>query len=103
MYSRSYACPFVSTARQVLTQEQVPYREIYIDQDASARDLVLAWTGFLSVPTLIIAQPGENMPLDKPQPLAPGVSPRGIDRGSMITEPSASQFAAWLQKHGLIT
>jgi GrpB-like predicted nucleotidyltransferase (UPF0157 family)/glutaredoxin len=102
MYSRSYACPFVSTARQVLQQRNIPYREIYIDHDAGARDQVLAWTGFLSVPTLIVAHPGEILPLAEPQSLAPGTSPRGIDRGAMITEPSARQFEAWLQKHGFI-
>jgi glutaredoxin len=102
MYSRSYACPFVTTARQVLAQWQIPYREIYIDQDPAARENVLAWTGFLSVPTLIVAQPGDTLPLEAPQPLPKGASPRGIDRGAMITEPSARQFEDWLRKHGFI-
>ena len=102
MYSRSYACPFVTTAKQVLQQKNIPYREIFIDQDPQARQQVLTWTGFLSVPTLIIAHPGENLPLEEPKPLAPGSSPRGIDRGPMITEPNASQFEVWLLRNGFV-
>jgi glutaredoxin len=102
MYTRTIGCPYVSVARRVLQQQNIPYREIYIDQDRDARDRVLRWTGFLSVPTLIVTQNGDDLPLEEPAPLPTGSSPRGIDRGAMITEPSAEQFMAWLQKHGLV-
>lgn len=89
-------------AKRVLSDYAVPYREIFIDGDKQARERVLAWTGFLSVPTLIVVQDGEDVPCEAPPPLPKGASPRGIDRGVMITEPSTEQLAAWLLKHGLI-
>jgi len=102
MYSRSTGCPFVTVAKRVLNDYGIAYREIYIDQDAEAKSRVLAWTGFLSVPTLIVAQPGEILPIHEPAFLERGRSPRGIDRGTMITEPSADEFSRWLLKHGFI-
>ena len=102
MYSRSSSCPFVSLAKRVLDDYQVPYREIHIDKDSSARQRVLDWTGFLSVPTLVVARSGEDLPYEPQTPLVTGNSPRGIDRGTMITEPNADDFARWLQRHGFI-
>ncbi len=102
MYSRTVGCPFVSLAKRVLQEHQVAYQEIFIDLDAAAKEHVLAWTGFLSVPTLVVAHPGELLPVKSPAPLDAGASPRGIDRGSIITEPNITQFIEWLQKHGFI-
>lgn len=102
MYSRTYGCPYVTTAKRILQQENIVYREIFIDKDPQARDRVLRWTGFLSVPTLVISENGDGLPIEEPVPLAYGTSPRGIDRGAMITEPSSDEFVAWLRKHGLI-
>ena len=102
MYSRSYSCPFVTLAKRVLNDYHVTYRELYIDQDSEARQRVLDWTGFLSVPTLIVAEAGEVLPLVPPEELQRGYSPRGIDRGSMITEPNADELTTWLHRHGFI-
>jgi glutaredoxin len=102
MYSRTTGCPFISVAKRVLDDYHVPYEEIFIDRDEVARQRVIAWTGFLSVPTLVVAQAGEVLPISPPAPLARGASPRGIDRGSMITEASTSELLAWLSKHGFI-
>jgi glutaredoxin len=102
MYSRTSGCPFVTTAKLVLHEHQIPYREVFIDQDPAARERVLDWTGFLSVPTLIVAPLGEDLPLEIPPPLPKGASPRGIDRGAMITEPNTKQFSEWLRKHGFM-
>jgi len=102
MYSRFSPCPYVRTAKRLLDREGIPYREIYIDEDPAAKQRVIEWTGFQSVPTIILALPGELVPYVPPQPLAPGASPRGIDRGSMITEPSESQLENWLRQHGWI-
>lgn len=103
MYTRTTGCPFVSIAKRVLTEENVAYREIFIDQDPAARDRVKAWTGFLSVPTLVIARVGSDLPIEEPSPLPDGIiSPQGVDRGAMITEPRDNQLRAWLYKHGLI-
>lgn len=102
MYSRSFGCPFVSTAKRVLQHHDVCYREIMIDQDPQAKQRVIDWTGFLSVPTLIVAHQGEDMPFEAVTPLEPGASPRGIDRGAMITEAYESELEDWLRKHGFI-
>ena len=102
MYTRTSGCPFVTVAKRVLNDYAVPYREIFIDKDVEARARVLQWTGFLSVPTLVVAQPGEVMPLEIPEPLPKGESPRGIDRGAMITEPNMEVLAEWLLKHGFV-
>jgi hypothetical protein len=80
----------------------VSYREIHIDRDSAARQRVLDWTGFLSVPTLVVANLGEMLPYETPAPLETGRSPRGIDRGTMITEPASDELAQWLQRHGFI-
>lgn len=102
MYSRTSPCPFVSLAKRVLERENVPYRELYIDQDRTYESRVLEWTGFLSVPTLIIAHPGEDLPIGDPMPLAPGASPRGVDRGPMLTEPGEEQLIEWLRRYDLL-
>jgi glutaredoxin len=102
MYSRSYGCPFVTTAKRVLKDYNVAYREIFIDKDDIAKERVLAWTGFLSVPTMIVANIGEDLPYTDFSPLAKGVSPRGIDRGSMLTEGNSQEVEDWLRKHGFI-
>lgn len=102
MYSRFSPCPYVRSAKRVLERERIPYREIYIDEDPAAKQRVIEWTGFQSVPTIILAQPGEILPYEGPQPLAPGASPKGIDRGTMITEPGEVQLENWLRRHGFM-
>jgi glutaredoxin len=102
MYARSSSCPFVSLAKRVLNDYHVPYREIHIDRDSTARQRVLEWTGFLSVPTLVVARPGEDLPYEPQAALPAGHSPRGINRGTMITEPSMDDLTQWLLQHGFI-
>ncbi len=103
MYSRTSGCPFMTLAKRVLEDYHVPYREIFIDRDTDAMNHVLKWTGFRSVPTLVVARLGEDMPFSDYNTLEAGASPRGIDRGPMITEPNVTQLIAWLNKHGFIT
>ena len=102
MYSRSYGCPFVSLAKRILDDYGVAFREIYIDEDHEARERVLEWAGFLSVPTIIVTAEGSDLPLTPPAHLKVGTSPRGIDRGDMITEPNDVELLAWLQRHDFI-
>lgn len=102
MYSRTSPCPYVRTAKRVLDREGIAYREIHIDTDPDAKQRVIDWTGFQSVPTIIIAAPGEDLPFEAPAPLDPGRSPKGIDRGSMITEPGEATLETWLRKHGFL-
>ena len=102
MYSRTIGCPFVSIAKRILRNHNIPYREIYIDKDKLARERVREWTGFLSVPTIIVTEPGGTLPIATPDPLPAGESPRGIDRNTMITEPRDTELEDWLKKHGFI-
>ena len=103
MYTRTAACPFVSLAKRVLNDYALSYREVFIDKDDGARQRVLEWTGFLAVPTLVVANAGDVLPAEPPALLEKGTSPRGIDRGSMITEPNIDEFTRWLIKHGFIS
>jgi glutaredoxin len=102
VYSRSFGCPYVSAAKQVLDRYSLPYREILINKVPEARRRVVEWTGFESVPTIIAAVEGQDLPCEPPAPLPAGASPRGINRGSMITEPSAAQLEEWLRQHAFI-
>lgn len=102
MYSRTTGCPFITLAKRILKDYGVPYQEIFIDRDLQARQAVQQWTGFLSVPTLVVAQAGSVLPYEEPLPLAVGSSPRGIDRGAMITEPGQEQLLQWLAQHQFI-
>jgi glutaredoxin len=102
MYSRTSGCPFVTLAKRVLADHAQAYEEIFIDANDDARARVLRWTGFLSVPTLVLAADDGVLPPEEPAPLPEGSSPRGIDRGWMITEPNSDELEAWLLRHGLI-
>ena len=103
MYSRTIPCPNSDAARRVLEEHHVPYREIMIDLDPEALSRVEGWTGFQSVPTLVVARPGEVLPLAEPHPLEPGRSPRGVDRGPLITEPDALGLQHWLAAQGFFS
>jgi glutaredoxin len=102
MYSRTTGCPFITVAKRVLDDYALSYYEIFIDKDMEARKRVLEWTGFLSVPTLVVAEAGEVLPYQVPPPLTPGSSPRGINRGSIITEGNIEQLEVWLTQNGFI-
>ena len=102
MYSRTRSCPYVRAAKRVLDREHIPYREIFIDEDPDAEQRVVAWTGYKSVPTIIVARLGEDLPYQAPAPLEPGASPKGIDRGSMITEPGETKLEDWLKTRGFM-
>jgi glutaredoxin len=103
MYTRTAGCPYVTLAKRVLSDYALSYREIFIDKDPDAKQRVLEWTGFLAVPTLVISDNRDGLPAEVPSPLPKGSSPRGIDRGDMITEPSLQQLVAWLEKHQFVS
>ncbi|HEX9116026.1 MAG TPA: glutaredoxin family protein [Anaerolineae bacterium] len=88
--------------QEALDEWHVNYVNIDIKKDKNAASRVRAWTGFESVPTLILADDGSLEPNAKPDPLAPGISPRGVDRGTMLTEPTRKQLRAWLIKNGIV-
>ncbi len=95
-------CPYVRVAKKIVDRHQITCREILINQVPSAKEQVIGWAGFQSIPTIIVANEGQDLPVKAPAPLAPGTSPRGVNRGTMITEPSDQQLIEWLRQHGFI-
>jgi glutaredoxin len=79
VYARTTYCPYLDIARAVLAEYSVAYREIMIDKDETAAKRVVDWTGFRSVPTLLVAERGHDVPFQEPEPIAQGASPRGLD------------------------
>jgi glutaredoxin len=102
MYSRTIPCPDCERARALLQSLAVPYQEVMIDLDPAARGVVENLTGFHAVPTLVVTRPGEAMPFPEPRPLEQGRSPRGLDRGTVITEPDMVSLRRWLTGHGFL-
>lgn len=86
--------------QRALGEWGIPVTYVNIKEDRAAAAKVRAWTGFESVPTLVIAEEDSLEPFEPPAALASGSSPRGIDRGSMLTEATRPQLSTWLAKHG---
>jgi hypothetical protein len=77
----------------------VPFREVNVDQDLILAKRLQEWTNDLSVPTLIVAVPGQDVPYTDFLPPPTDRPLRGYDRGPMITEPNNQQLEDWLYKH----
>ncbi len=88
--------------KRALAEWGVPHTLVDIKADRAAAERLRAWVGFESVPTVLIAEGDSLEPYEPPAPLPPGRSPRGVDRGSMITEISRAELRAWLVRHGLL-
>ena len=101
VYGRTFPCPDLSRAKRFLEANSIQYRQINIDEDEVAGEFVEQWVGHRSVPTIIIANPGETEPITEPMPIPQGRSARSFDRGTMITEPSNDALHAFLERHGL--
>ncbi|GAB4446647.1 MAG: hypothetical protein Fur0044_42780 [Anaerolineae bacterium] len=102
MYVRTSYCPLVALARDLLNRYNIPYREINISDDPAMAERVKAWTNFLSVPTIIIANPGEDLPYTDILPPPTDRPLRGYNRGPMITEPNNKDLEDWLHQHGFL-
>ena len=102
MYVRGFYCPTVALARDVLNRYNVPYREIDIDQNPDMAARVKEWTHNYSVPTIIIANSGEDIPDTDFLPRPTERTIKGYDRGPMITEPNHKDLENWLHKHGFL-
>lgn len=101
MYGRQFGCVDQIRAGAWLDEHGVPYRMIDVGRDAQAASRLEQWVGYQSVPTFVIATPGKETPVEPPAALN-GHEPRGVDRGTMITEPSIQQLAEFLLRHGLL-
>lgn len=95
-------CSGSADSQRALNEWQVPVTTVNMKEDRDAAARVKRWVGFESSPTLLIAEGDSLEPYEAPAPLAAGKSPRGIDRGSMLTEPTRPQLRAWLVGHGLL-
>ncbi len=100
VYVRSSFCPDVWRWQRWVSQHEIEFTELDIDVDPAAYARVLEWTGHESVPTLVIAPDDGVEPIEEPAPL-PGRSPRGVDRGTMLTEPNPGQVEAFLDRWGV--
>ncbi len=103
MYTRGGFCPDVSRARRAFQLWQLSYREINIRKDPEAYQRCLDWNGCLAMPVILVARPGEDLPIEPPSPLEPGQSPRDVDRGYLITEASKMGLRSFLTRHGFLT
>jgi glutaredoxin len=95
-------CWNCSDTREALKSWGVPATFVDVKKDPTAATKVRAWTGFESVPTLVIAEGEAVDPCEAPLALPGGASPRGVDRGSMLTEPTRTELRSWLEKHGFL-
>lgn len=86
--------------RRWLQTHELDLLELDIDADREAYDRVIAWTGHESVPTLVIAPDDGVEPIEEPAPLPDG-RPRGIDRGTMLTEPHRGQIEPFLERNSI--
>lgn len=102
MFGRRFACADQDRAQTWLERHGIQYDFIDISTDPQAAHLLERWVGFLSVPTLVVARPGEIEPYHPPTPLHPGQRVRGLNRGTLITEPSNEDLERWLAQHGLL-
>ena len=101
VYGRSTPCPDMYRWHLWLDQNEVEFVWFDIDTDREALRKVIAWTGHQSVPTLVIADDDGIDPAVAPRPLPRGRGPRGVDRGSMLTEPNPGQVEKFLQRNGI--
>jgi glutaredoxin len=101
-----YMSPWCYTSKDTqsaLNEWAVPATFINIKEDHAAAARVRGWVGYESVPTIVIAEGDSVEPFEPPAPLVSGSSPRGVDRGSLITEATRNQLRTWLVKHNLLT
>jgi glutaredoxin len=95
-------CGSSSDTQRALSEWGVPAKFVNIKEDRDAAARLRGWVGFESVPTVLLVDEGSVEPCCPPEPLAKGMSPRGVDRGSLITEASRIQLRTWLIKNGIL-
>ena len=101
-----YMSPWCSSSadtQRALNEWGVPAKFVNIKEDRAAATRLRGWVGFESVPTVVLAEEDAVEPYSAPAPLPSGSSPRGIDRGSLITEATRVQLRAWLVRQGILT
>ena len=102
VYTRTTPCRDVTRTRLDLTSQGLDFREIDIEAEPAAAQRLEAWTGYQSVPTVIVAEVGSDEPIHPPAALTPNQSPRNADRGSMISEPDTENLMVFLEHNGFV-
>ncbi len=100
-----YMSPWCSSSadtQRALAEWGVPATFLNIKEDRAAATRLREMVGFESVPTVVLADEGSVEPCEPPTALPKGSSPRGVDRGSLITEASRVQLRSWLVKQGML-
>ena len=101
VYGSSVPCPDMSRFGWWLDRHEVDamvMRDIH--QDREAMEIVLGLTGGnASVPTLVIAPDDGWLPIRPPAPLKGRL--RGVDRGTVLTEPNPGQIADFLRANDI--
>jgi mycoredoxin len=100
-----YMSPWCSSSadtQRALAEWGVPAKFVNIKEDRAAASRLREMVGFESVPTVVLAETGCVEPCEPPAPLPRGSSPRGVDRGSLITEATRIQLRGWLIKQGFL-
>jgi glutaredoxin len=95
-------CSQSQDTKRALAEWNVPHTLVDVKADRAAANRVRTWVGFESVPTVVICEGDSLEPCEPPAPLPPGRGPRGVDRGSIITEASRAELRTWLIKHGVL-
>ena len=95
-------CSSCHAAQDALAEWGVTVRCVNIGRDREAAGRVRALTGFESVPTFVIVDGAGVDPMEPPTPLPAGRGPRGIDRGTVLTEATNAELKAWLIKNGVL-
>lgn len=103
MYSRRTFCPGVALARDLMQRYNVTYHEVDITSDETASVRLQRWTNSHPVPTLIVANEGEDVPYTDILPLGENQPLKGQDRGPIISEPTNRDLENWLHKHGFLS
>jgi len=102
LFCRPSYSPFTALARDLLIRYQIPFREVDIQAGSQAFASLITWVSPAHLPTLIVTAPNQTTPLDSPEPLQPDQPARGLDRGSLISQPNNHQLEDWLHKHGFL-
>jgi glutaredoxin len=102
MITRGGFCTDVVRTHRALQRWRLPYREINIRKDPEAQQRCLEWNHNLSMPVIVIARQGEDVPIEPPLPLEPEQSPRDLDRGYLIAEPGKQGLQSFLARHGFL-
>ncbi|MGE3961753.1 MAG: glutaredoxin family protein [Dehalococcoidia bacterium] len=101
VYGSSVPCPDMARFGWWLDRHEVDAMVIRdVHRDREAMEILLGLTGGnASVPTLVITDDDEWLPLRPPSPLAGRL--RGVDRGTVLTEPNPGQIAGFLRANGI--